>query len=1006
MIKPAKFTMPPKFDQAIHEESANDLYSARNAKFNELALLIAKINELRDKGANTRSTRDKFYRLKADSEDLKSLLKIENRDLCKAFFKLNPKLAEDTKFKEDQAAFVNWIEQLDDALSELTEKMETEGVIPVIDPTDSLAPSQAPAASDVNTILLKLEDKMSKQQERMEERMSKQQQDQEDRMLQHQERQDKQQTLLQLQQDQHWTDMHKQLGTQFSTSQKEIKDSQIQISEALKASTKSKLKRIQPTFRPNRDLDDYSLYRQFKRDFEHFITDVRENNWIDKARWIVECVKEDAYQLIKNITLDEAGYNKAFTDLDAKYLCTNVIEDNIFHFIHTFSIPNTGKNHSTLSSKLISLRNYIQELTDSHGFVMNDSLRKFIGHIIMKGLPQDVKKQFYLDTATLYPDYNAILNKVDTVIQTLNKIGLNSKDSTMKHNPSNNSSNNASKAQVIGSVINQPSSSSKTGYKRRIYKGRRNGKMNKCRFCQSADHSSTNCTKYLTPESRIAALRGREGHEVCHKCTQKHTGECKDGFWGRCKFEKSCKANPHQFSICPSKCKALTTKTTSTKPTIVDTVVALPSRNANELQKAELIHSTINSHDTNESSNVGGLYVSGKRKRSVALETATFTAFNDSCSNMPLHERGVSALLDTGAQCTMITSETVDRLGLEIVEREAATLQGFGNVKPINKIYNIVKVILGKAGSNSISVHAIVVKTLSPIPMIGACAIGKRLAKYTKLADYRLLNGKSDTFPVDILIGNDYRGKFVSRSIRPKQILGMWLSSTIYGDAILSGPLPGSEGLLDINQSANVITVCTIIDKPLSIDEVVKLKSVTDEKHLSNITGPLVPKLDPFLGNIEQFLHNIVPFVGINVPLLSILITGKQKRQNVVINNCKSNFIKYPNAFDHLDSNSGSKVISDFDSLAAIPVKPKSIVSVFSTNIISLKQGSIRNNNLEVMQGSEPVPGRTVLSKSNINPDVRYVAFKFDTPLQITQYCIWSGSVLCKIDSLFKYIHI
>ena len=81
-----------------------------------------------------------------------------------------------------------------------------------------------------------------------------------------------------------------------------------------------------------------------------------------------------------------------------------------------------------------------------------------------------------------------------------------------------------------------------------------------------------------------------------------------------------------------------------------------------------------NSQDINEPDNIGGLYVSGKRKRSVALETATFTAFNDSCSNMPIHKRGVSALLDTGAQRTMITSETVDRLGLEIVEREAATL--------------------------------------------------------------------------------------------------------------------------------------------------------------------------------------------------------------------------------------------------------------------------------------------------------------------------------------------
>ena len=89
MLRPSKFKMAPTFDQAIIDESANDLYSARNAKHDELEALIAKLNELRDKGSNTRSTRNKFYRLKADSEDLKSLLKIDNRALCTALFKLN-----------------------------------------------------------------------------------------------------------------------------------------------------------------------------------------------------------------------------------------------------------------------------------------------------------------------------------------------------------------------------------------------------------------------------------------------------------------------------------------------------------------------------------------------------------------------------------------------------------------------------------------------------------------------------------------------------------------------------------------------------------------------------------------------------------------------------------------------------------------------------------------------------------------------------------------------------
>ena len=51
------------------------------------------------------------------------------------------------------------------------------------------------------------------------------------------------------------------------------------------------------------------------------------------------------------------------------------------------------------------------------------------------------KNQFYEITATLYPDYNAILSKIDNSIEKLNKIGLDTKDSTIKHNLNNSDSN-------------------------------------------------------------------------------------------------------------------------------------------------------------------------------------------------------------------------------------------------------------------------------------------------------------------------------------------------------------------------------------------------------------------------------------------------------------------------------------------------------------------------------------------------------------------------------------
>ena len=105
-------------------------------------------------------------------------------------------------------------------------------------------------------------------------------------------------------QDKQWGDIHKQLGKQFSEAQKESRESIAPMSqkfadsqkesreqfaasqkenadkftEALKVSGKPKFKRIEPMFSPKRDIDDPSLYRRFKIDFDHFIADIDPAN--------------------------------------------------------------------------------------------------------------------------------------------------------------------------------------------------------------------------------------------------------------------------------------------------------------------------------------------------------------------------------------------------------------------------------------------------------------------------------------------------------------------------------------------------------------------------------------------------------------------------------------------------------------------------------------------------------------------------------------------------------
>ena len=213
MLKEAKLKMAKTFDQAIADESAYDLYSSRNSKHDQLESLMQEIEVFMAKGTHTRTAVGKYKLFKEKGVKLKTVLEEENTALCTAFFKLNSKMKNDAKYKEDQKVFRGWITGLEDSLLELEAKLEDEKVIP----TQTIL--QGPPPSDINTILLQ----MSKQQERMEDMISKQQQQMSKEAMEQQERQDK-----------HWESVHKQLGKQFSTSQQEIKDSQIKLADALK----------------------------------------------------------------------------------------------------------------------------------------------------------------------------------------------------------------------------------------------------------------------------------------------------------------------------------------------------------------------------------------------------------------------------------------------------------------------------------------------------------------------------------------------------------------------------------------------------------------------------------------------------------------------------------------------------------------------------------------------------------------------------------------------------
>ena len=72
-------------------------------------------------------------------------------------------------------------------------------------------------------------------------------------------------------------------------------------------------KPVQPTFLPKGEISDYLFYKGFIKKFEYFTRNVARN--VDTLNWLFQCVKGDAFELIKNLTLEDVNYKIALDKL-------------------------------------------------------------------------------------------------------------------------------------------------------------------------------------------------------------------------------------------------------------------------------------------------------------------------------------------------------------------------------------------------------------------------------------------------------------------------------------------------------------------------------------------------------------------------------------------------------------------------------------------------------------------------------------------------------------------
>ena len=177
--------------------------------------------------------------------------------------------------------------------------------------------------------------------------------------------------------------------------------------------------------------------------------------------------------------------------------------------------------------------------------------------------------------------------------------------------------------------------------------------------------------------------------------------------------------------------------------------------------------------------------------------------------------------------------------------------------KPQNSAFNVVSISLSlpNCKTNAI-IDAYVVDKLNPVHMAGASKFAKRLQKKgINLADWRLLNNKTDIIDFELLVGADYYYEVVNPFKLPIQHFGMWMKFDRFGRNFLFGQIPGSKDIKKL-QNVNYVSIHNINSS--NTNKALNSCDVFDLENCSN-------KLDK-----EEIVDTIKPFVNIDTSNLGI----------------------------------------------------------------------------------------------------------------------------------------
>ena len=665
-------------------------------------------------------------------------------------------------------------------------------------------------------------------------------------------------------------------------------------SDSLKEISKSNIniKRPQPKFTPDGTIDDYFRYREWFRKFEFYTAKIDQDDYNERMEWLRNCVYGDALTLIQACPSTQEGYNAAIELLEGQYKNKEVITESLYDYFHKFTIPSMGKNYKTLKEKSTQLRNYLHELEVELENPFD--YKQYLGHVYMKTLPPEVKKEFMLSCDSLTPNIETIFEKADEVIRKLNvysevntsfpdlnKKSVNSANTVVntstqnqlstssKSTKSKKSKSKSSALNVLGSGVPAATHSQDLAKAGKSNAGQRYPLKypSKCRFCSSPNHASKYCGKYQTVQERwnyLTSVPKSDGSKLCRTCC--HT---------KCDGQDS---SHDQKSLCNFSFCLINSKTKHAKVLCQE---FLKANLTNLTQNAFIVpadstrnhHTASSKYDPAEPESLTySINVAGRKARTTALETALLLAQNEEASHLPPHDRHVALMTDTCSQRSVVAKHIVDKYKFPIIGTESVALQGFNERSPRCMNYKVVQITIGKDNKRPICLDALVVHDINSIMMVGAAAFAKKVARVGNLADFRFLSTKSDEVSIDLLVGAEHRWKIVSPVLRPRQVYGMWCSKTIFGDLMLTGTIPGASGVITESiAGTNTVTL-------LNVNALPSVQILENDEYV----------LEPNMWDVAQELTNF--------DNLGITITSKQDQDREALENFQSTVSKDPDS--------------------------------------------------------------------------------------------------------------